>query len=976
MSDDHSSKDALLDVEKLVARSELERNPREDIEQVPEKINETIVLEALQSIEVPVNENRQNVKINLDEEIRSCTFGALARSNSPARISEMSRHRPRLTHLLARFGKEIACPANFPFTSIQLNKNYASAMHCDSSNDGPSCIYALGDFVGGELWTLDRGIVLPRGDASANDRVFNGNQPHCTLAFRGERYSLIFFSTAGHDRMNPQDAQVLDVLGFRLPPKRLTHVYMSNTFPAPHLEHNYTFGFHVSMEERCDDAKRALDNWLSDWHSTYLPSTTTNQLTLPDPSWETSNKFTQTMSSTKMSTKKKSKMKKSADDRMVSSENAAKAFASRNKPGSMAPNDVCEGLLLGFARLASNKHRGDDRDGYLATGALAICPLGLRGPLTGVVVFHERCTIQSTINPNCVAPTDIFGVFYQDGRFEELELEELAQALEPPAPNERQRAAAPLHIEWSAPELARKMLQAKHNKSIHLLAERKLLTQRYQVSDIVLTQRSAANAALMNAFENSLTEQRRRHGDTSPYPSGEWWCTWLAAAAHVVKPSGVLGHLSNMTICDAMIAAPRILVRSYGGFSDENNVLAIARAAGLWPPNLPLDAARSNFNKFTISTEKNSPINDSPIAIARKRKRDEAQRQSVRFGCPAALGELKLSRSRLVLTLILAVEARLVRLGFSDGSASDQFKPTLEDLCLDHEARVDKFEEQGPAPLNRPTMVRAILEREIKDACTPRLENSWPSLELRVPMLLENLRNEIDRELPPASWTERYGEIVWIPADESHHELIIENTETNNIGRTGLEGLLRNVDDRARRIDKDFNFQNGILGLTLRRKTQMYGILSGRVVAVGPKNLGARKFLVEYDDNQGSEWLSEPQLMALAHDPLKSENPEWKPAVILDPSFVAAILCTEPPSSIKPASIAALSRAARSGYTFWGRAHLQRRVDQSISALRLLGLIEKVDQLTNDVSEVQPTFALVKDSQCLDWHQGMTQAFF
>ena len=63
-------------------------------------------------------------------------------------------------------------------------------MHTDKSNDGPSAIIALGEFTGGELWTADRG-VLP---CSNELRLFNGNQPHCTLPFKGERYSLIYFS--------------------------------------------------------------------------------------------------------------------------------------------------------------------------------------------------------------------------------------------------------------------------------------------------------------------------------------------------------------------------------------------------------------------------------------------------------------------------------------------------------------------------------------------------------------------------------------------------------------------------------------------------------------------------------------------------------------------------------------------------------------------------------------------------------------
>ena len=42
-----------------------------------------------------------------------------------------------------------ALPSGFHFTSIQLNKNYLSAMHVDKGNAGPSYIVGLGNFEGG-----------------------------------------------------------------------------------------------------------------------------------------------------------------------------------------------------------------------------------------------------------------------------------------------------------------------------------------------------------------------------------------------------------------------------------------------------------------------------------------------------------------------------------------------------------------------------------------------------------------------------------------------------------------------------------------------------------------------------------------------------------------------------------------------------------------------------------------------------------
>lgn len=206
-------------MEMSLAMAEAERDASEDIAAVPEVIDEASVLAALRTVSIPHNEDRKNVKSSEDAVVRSLTLGALSRSNAAARVSQWGRRRPRLTRLLAEWGARIL-PPDFPFASIQLNSDYASAMHVDSSNDGPSAIVAIGDFTNGELWTHDRGVLPCKSEV----RLFNGNQPHCTLPFAGERFSLIFFSSSGHDRMAPRDAAQLRALGFsRLPAHILSH---------------------------------------------------------------------------------------------------------------------------------------------------------------------------------------------------------------------------------------------------------------------------------------------------------------------------------------------------------------------------------------------------------------------------------------------------------------------------------------------------------------------------------------------------------------------------------------------------------------------------------------------------------------------------------------------------------------------------------------------------------------------------------
>merc|ERR1719456_2002564 len=92
-------------------------------------------------------------------------------------------------------------------------------MHVDGNNQGPSYIIGFGDYTGGSLWVYEpdvpeedcyelqvpctmRGFPeLKEGDM-ARGRIhscknkffkFNGNTPHCTMPFDGERYTLVYF---------------------------------------------------------------------------------------------------------------------------------------------------------------------------------------------------------------------------------------------------------------------------------------------------------------------------------------------------------------------------------------------------------------------------------------------------------------------------------------------------------------------------------------------------------------------------------------------------------------------------------------------------------------------------------------------------------------------------------------------------------------------------------------------------------------
>ena len=92
---------------------------------------------ALDSVTVPVNTTRFNVKRTQNQLVTGMCLGVVnARSNGIV-ASAFGRTRPNLTKTLVNFAKKYV--PGFAFTSIQVNKNYLSALHVDKNNLGPRC---------------------------------------------------------------------------------------------------------------------------------------------------------------------------------------------------------------------------------------------------------------------------------------------------------------------------------------------------------------------------------------------------------------------------------------------------------------------------------------------------------------------------------------------------------------------------------------------------------------------------------------------------------------------------------------------------------------------------------------------------------------------------------------------------------------------------------------------------------------------
>jgi len=191
-----------------------------------------VVLRALVAADVPHNSNRKNVMPPGATSIRGMAVGLYIFGGSIGKTDAATQN-PWLTRLLIRFFMQEH--GDFPFTTIQVNKNYAARPHVDKNNLGQSLIIGLGDYKGGELWiheddgnvelTLKEDIALPHYTEGAllkgrnmdirnTWESFDGNQLHFTQPFTGNRYTLIYFTLDRYKETPPDMRAALHEAGF------------------------------------------------------------------------------------------------------------------------------------------------------------------------------------------------------------------------------------------------------------------------------------------------------------------------------------------------------------------------------------------------------------------------------------------------------------------------------------------------------------------------------------------------------------------------------------------------------------------------------------------------------------------------------------------------------------------------------------------------------------------------------------------
>mmetsp|Transcript_23063 Transcript_23063/g.53362 ORF Transcript_23063/g.53362 Transcript_23063/m.53362 type:complete len:468 (+) Transcript_23063:51-1454(+) len=195
-------------------------------------ISSSEVYEVLKAWTFQKNTNRQNVLPQGQDFVKSDTLGVLRDRFGNFFMNRNTREYPNVPKIIARWlrdhmPREVK---HFHFTSINLNCNYAARRHRDGNNFGPSMIKAFGEFTGGKLvfWPEDdRSSKIPELpyqkrvtlDIAKNLAMFNGNSAHEVEAFKGNRFSVVYFTIRAHAKIPAEFRKKLMEMDFALPKK-------------------------------------------------------------------------------------------------------------------------------------------------------------------------------------------------------------------------------------------------------------------------------------------------------------------------------------------------------------------------------------------------------------------------------------------------------------------------------------------------------------------------------------------------------------------------------------------------------------------------------------------------------------------------------------------------------------------------------------------------------------------------------------
>ena len=174
------------------------------------------------------------------EYVQSMMFGLSRMRNGTYRNTAVTRDYPHVPRILNRWLATRLDPDNdlqseWLWSSITVNKGFASRRHRDANNFGPSIIRQFGTHQAKlRYWPCDGGRPQPKLDELPSCQAkeisvgdieeliaFDGRKAHETVATEvSDRFSIIFFLINGAWDAKPQERGVLEELGFPTPCRR------------------------------------------------------------------------------------------------------------------------------------------------------------------------------------------------------------------------------------------------------------------------------------------------------------------------------------------------------------------------------------------------------------------------------------------------------------------------------------------------------------------------------------------------------------------------------------------------------------------------------------------------------------------------------------------------------------------------------------------------------------------------------------
>jgi len=216
-----------------LAANELAKMVLADVRECKRKITDRDVVAVLRQWGFKQNTNRSNVMPEGQGYVLSDTIGLVSNYKGCVSVVMATTEYLAVTQVITGWLRDHmpdGMKKKFTYTSININANYAGKLHRDGNNQGPSFIHAFGSFTGGALnyWADDdksKGPVekmcMP-GQCTTikldkNLLMFDGNRGHSVQAFRGERFSLVYFSIGQYHKANTQVRNELKRCGIDIP---------------------------------------------------------------------------------------------------------------------------------------------------------------------------------------------------------------------------------------------------------------------------------------------------------------------------------------------------------------------------------------------------------------------------------------------------------------------------------------------------------------------------------------------------------------------------------------------------------------------------------------------------------------------------------------------------------------------------------------------------------------------------------------